>query len=192
MRETRSSSTESRLSYPPALAQTSPMQKSPEPTPAQLVPYLKERVYVTFIGLAVLLALSAHASETDPATAVGSLLIAALGAGLAGLVSEIIAHLAVHNHLPDAAELRYLVRVSAGALATVALPVVVLLLAVAGLVPIELALGIAIWVMALTLGAVGYIAVFRSKLSGWAKLAVFGVLLLLGLVVIGVQLLAHG
>ena len=168
------------------------MDTSPRPSPAQLVPYLKERVYVTFIGLAVLLALSTHAADVDPLTAAGSLLVAALGAGLAGLVSEVIAHLAVHTHLPDSAELRYLVRVSAGALATVALPVVVLLLAVAGLVPIEIALGIAIWVMALTLGAVGYIAVFRSRLTWWTKLAVFAALLLLGLVVIGVQLLAHG
>jgi hypothetical protein len=168
------------------------MDTSPRPSPAQLVPYLKERVYVTFIGLAVLLALNTHAADVDPLTAVGSLLVAAVGAGLAGLVSEVIAHLAVHTHLPDAAELRYLVRVSAGALATVALPVVVLLLAVAGLVPIEVALGIAIWIMALTLGAVGYIAVFRSRLTWWTKLAVFAALLLLGLIVIGVQLLAHG
>ena len=168
------------------------MNTTPRPAPAQLVPYLKERVYVTFIGLAVLLALNTHAADVEPLTAVGSLLVAALGAGLAGLVSEIVAHLAVHSHLPDAAELRYQVRVSGGALTTVALPVVVLLLAVAGLVPIEIALGIAIWLMALTLGAVGYIAVFRSRLAWWTKLAVFAALLLLGLLVIGVQLLAHG
>jgi hypothetical protein len=168
------------------------MNTTPRPAPAQLVPFLKERVYVTFIGLAVLLALNTHAADVEPLTAVGSLLVAALGAGLAGLVSEIVAHLAVHSHLPDAAELRYQVRVSGGALATVALPVVVLLLAVAGLVPIEIALGIAIWLMALTLGAVGYIAVFRSRLAWWTKLAVFAALLLLGLLVIGVQLLAHG
>ena len=65
------------------------------PTEQQLVPYLKERVYVTFIGLAVLLAVSGHGGETDAAGAVTSLLIAAVGAGLAGLISEIVAHLAV-------------------------------------------------------------------------------------------------
>jgi hypothetical protein len=162
------------------------------PTPEQLVPYLKERVYVSFIGLAVLLGLNAHASDTEPLTAVTSLLIAAVGAGSAGLVSEIIAHLGVHGHLPKAAEFGGLVRVSSGALATVVLPVVVLLLAVAGWIPVETALAVAIAVMALTLGAVGYLAVFRSSLRWWAKLAVFFALLVFGLVVILVQLLAHG
>jgi hypothetical protein len=157
-----------------------------------MVPYLKERVYVTFIGLAVLLALSAHSSDTVPAEVVGSLVVAALGAGLAGLVSELVAHLAAHGHLPDAGEMRHLLRVSSGALATIVAPVLVLLLAVVGLVPIEIALGIAVWVMAVTLGAVGYAAVFRSRLAWWKKLAVFAALVVVGLLVIGIQLLAHG
>jgi len=157
-----------------------------------MVPYLKERIYVTFIGLAVLLALGGHGAETDPLTAVTSLVIAAVGAGLAGLISEIVAHLAVKGNLPDAAEMRFLVRVSAGALATVILPVVILLLALVGWIDTQLALTIAVWVMAVTLGAIGYIAVFRASLRWWAKLAVFGGLLLFGLVVVGVQLLAHG
>jgi hypothetical protein len=172
--------------------QTGVMDQPERPTPAQLVPYLKERVYVTFIGLAVLLTLSGHASDTEPGGAVASLVIAAVGAGLAGLVSEVVAHLAVHGHLPDGRETRHLLRVSSGALATIVVPVIVLLLAVAGLVPVEIALPIATWVMALTLGAVGYIAVFRSSLAWWKKLAVFATLVLFGLLVIGVQLLAHG
>jgi hypothetical protein len=84
------------------------------------------------------------------------------------------------------------VRVAFGALGTIVVPVMVLLLSVAGLVPLELALGIATWVMALTLGAVGYVAVFRSSLAWWKKLAVFVALVVFGLLAIGVQLLAHG
>jgi hypothetical protein len=162
------------------------------PTEQQMVPYLKERVYVTFIGLAVLLALSGHGAETDAVAAVTSLLIAAVGAGLAGLISEIVAHLAVKGSLPDAAEMRFLVRVSGGALATVILPVVILLFAVFGVVDAQLALTVAVWVMAFTLGTIGYVAVFRARLPWWTKLAVFGSLLLFGLLVVGVQLLAHG
>ena len=164
-----------------------------QPDEKQLVPFLKERIYVTFIGLAVLLALTGHGAETDALTAVTSLVIAAVGAGLAGLISEIVAHLAVKGSLPDAAEIRFLVRVSAGALATVIIPVVILLFAVAGVLDAQLALTIAVWVMAITLGAIGYLAVFRAKnLPWWTKLAVFGGLLLFGVVVVGVQLLAHG
>jgi hypothetical protein len=166
-------------------------RRTEQPAEHQLVPYLKERIYVTFIGLAVLLALSGH-GDTDPIAAVASLVIAAVGAGLAGLISEIVAHLAVKGSLPDAAEMRFLVRVSAGALATVILPVVILLVAVTGVITVQLALTIAVWVMAITLGAIGYIAVFRADLAWWKKLAVFGGLLLFGLIVVGVQLLAHG
>ncbi|GAB3606714.1 hypothetical protein GCM10027413_21230 [Conyzicola nivalis] len=164
----------------------------PQPTAQQLVPYLKERIYVSFIGLAVLLALSVHGEETEAFTAVTSLLIAAVGAGLAGLISEIVAHLAVKGSLPDATELRFLVRVSSGALATIVLPVVILLLAAAGVLSVPLALTVAVWIMAVTLGAIGYIAVFRASLAWWKKLAVFLGLVLFGLVVVGVQLLAHG
>ena len=168
------------------------MAREPQPTPQQLVPYLRERIYVSFIGLAVLLAIDAHGEETDSMAVVTSLLIAAVGAGLAGLISEIVAHLAVKGNLPDAAEMRFLVRVSAGALATVILPVVILLFAVLGVIPATLALTISVWVMAITLGAIGYIAVFRASLAWWKKLAVFAGLLLFGLLVVLVQLLAHG
>ena len=158
----------------------------------RLVPYLKERVYVSFIALAVLLAMNAHPGDTTAGGALGSLLVAAIGAGLAGLVSEVVAHLAVHEHLPDRAEMLHLVRVSSGALATVVLPSLVLLLALVGLVPIGAALSIAVATLALTLGAVGYLAVVRSKLAWYTKLAVFFVLFVLAVLVIAVQLLAHG
>ena len=168
------------------------MAREPQPTPQQLVPYLKERIYVSFIALAVLLAIGGHGEEIDPASAITSLLIAAVGAGLAGLISEIVAHLAVKGNLPDAAEMRFLVRVSTGALATVILPVVILLVSVFGVIPAQLAVSISVWVMAITLGAIGYSSVFRASLAWWKKLAVFGGLLLFGLLVVLVQLLAHG
>jgi hypothetical protein len=168
------------------------MPRDIQPAAHQLVPYLKERIYVSFIGLAVLLALNVHAEDTEAVTAVASLVIAAVGAGLAGLISEIVAHLAVKGSLPDAAEMRFLVRVSSGSLATVVVPVVVLLLAALGVLSVPLALTVASWVMTVTLGAIGYIAVFRADLAWWKKLAVFVGLVLFGLVVVGVQLLAHG
>jgi hypothetical protein len=171
---------------------TPPTATVSEERARQLVPYLKERVYVSFISLAVLLALGAHPADTTPATALGALLVAAIGAGLAGLVSEVIAHLALHEHLPSRAEAGHLVRISSGALATVALPAVVLLVSLAGLLPIVPALNIAVAVLALTLGAVGFLAVVRSRLRWYTKLAVFFVLFVLGVMVIAVQLLAHG
>lgn len=164
----------------------------PAVTLEQRVSYLKERVYVSFIALAVLLSLGTHAAETTPGEAVAALLIAALGAGLAGLASDVIAHLAVHNALPSARELRHMLAVSSAALGTIVLPLIVLLLSFAGLVDVATAVTISVWIMAVTLGAVGYLAVARSTLTWWTKFASLGALVALGLLVIGVQVLAHG
>jgi hypothetical protein len=89
-------------------------------------------------------------------------------------------------------ETGHLVRISAGALATVALPAAALLLSLAGVLTIGVALNVAVAVLALTLGAVGFLAVVRSRLPWSTKLGVFFVLFVLGVIVIAVQLLAHG
>jgi CP family cyanate transporter-like MFS transporter len=185
----------------PCCPRRNPVTDTPDPadataperaTPAQQVSYLKERVYVTFIGLAVLLAFSSHSSSAEALEVVAGLVVAALGAALAGLVAEVIAHLAVHGDLPSSRELRHLLAVSAGALATVVVPTIVLLLSLAGLVPVEIAIGVGVWVMAITLGLLGYLAVFRSRITWYKKIGAFGALVVVGLVVIAVQLLAHG
>jgi hypothetical protein len=81
---------------------------------------LKERVYVTFTALAVVLALRGR--EEAPTQAALTLLIVVTGTLLASLVSDVVSHIAVHEVLPSPPELRRMTRVSAGALGALALP----------------------------------------------------------------------
>lgn len=67
-------------------------------TPAVLAQALKERVYATFTGLAIVLVLRAH--DPTPQDATYSLVIGVLGITVAGFAAEVIAHLAAHASLP--------------------------------------------------------------------------------------------
>ena len=69
---------------------------------------LKERVYITFTALAVVLALQSHAESAARATV--TLLIAVVGTLLAVFVADIVSHLAVHAALPTSRELRHMLR----------------------------------------------------------------------------------
>lgn len=157
-----------------------------------LLPRLRERVYVTFTALAVLLAFGSHLSGTTALTVASALTIAAVGAVLAGFVSDTIAHLAVHGNLPDLKGMRHLIAVSVGALASIVLPLILLALAHFEVISVELAVRLGVWSLALALGVIAYIAVARSLLPFWKKAAVFVVEIAFAGLVIAVELLAHG
>lgn len=94
-------------------------------TPAVLAQALKERVYATFTGLAIVLVLRAH--EPTPQDATFSLVIGVLGITVAGFAAEVIAHLAAHASFPDRDELGRMLRIASGAFASVGVPVLLLL-----------------------------------------------------------------
>ena len=85
-------------------------------TPAQRAEVLKERIYITFTSLAVVMALSAHADELTPGGAAVTLLIAVVGTLLAVFVADLVAYIAVHATVPDRAELGHMISVSTRAL----------------------------------------------------------------------------
>lgn len=150
---------------------------------------LKERVYATFTGLAIVLVLQGH--EPTPHEATFSLVIGVLGITVAGFTAEVIAHLAVHASLPDGEELARMFRTAGGAFASVGVPVVLLLLAWPEWLDLGVALQAATWVYLGTLALIGWVAVRRTKLRWWEQLLALGALVLLGVVVIVLQLLAH-
>ncbi|SDS60389.1 hypothetical protein [Jiangella sp. DSM 45060] len=90
--------------------------------PGQRADILKERIYITFTALAVVLALRAHAVSAGEAAL--SLAVVVLGTVLAVLVADVVSHIAVHESLPLRAELRHMARVSFGALGALVLPAV--------------------------------------------------------------------
>ncbi|MGA1835826.1 hypothetical protein VD659_02735 [Herbiconiux sp. 11R-BC] len=153
---------------------------------------LKERVYVTFTSLAVVLALSAHPEDTTAGAAVTTLLVVVLGTLLAVFVADVISHIAVHAALPTGAEFRQMVGVTAGAIGVVVLPLVFLGLSALGVW--SLAAGLRASSIALIAGLVviGYLAARRVNLPGWQRAIVLLAEAVLALAVIGLELLAHG
>ena len=151
---------------------------------------LKERVYITFTALAVVLALRSHHAEAAEAGA--TLAIAVAGTLLAVLVADIVSHIAVHAALPSRAELGAMLHVIRGALGALAVPFVLVGLAVAGVWPIERALRVTTIVLMVSLIVIGYLAVRRVRLPVRQKLIVLFAEFALGAAVVGLELLAHG
>jgi len=150
---------------------------------------LKERVYITFTALAVVLALREHAES--PGVVIGTLVIGVVGALLAVFVADVVSHIATHAALPDARELRHMTAVSFGALGVLVAPLLLLALAAAGAWELDSALLVTTFVLVGTLVAVGYAAVRRVRLPAWQKLLVLLAEFALGVVVVGLELLAH-
>lgn len=166
-----------------------PGRRDEELPPSQRADILKERIYITFTALAVVLALRAHAVSAGEAAI--SLVVVVVGTVLAVFVADVVSHIAVHESLPVRDELRHMARVSLGALGSLALPAVFIGLAVADVWEIETALRAASIALVAALGAIGYLAVRRVRLPTWQRVIVLFAEVALGLLVIGLELLAH-
>ncbi len=152
---------------------------------------LKERVYITFTALSVMLALRAEVDHLTVGNAVVTLTVAVVGTLLAVFVADVVAHITVHQVLPTRTEFIHMVVVVLGAAETLVLPLLILGLAAVGLLPLGAALTAATVVLVVTLVAVGYLAVRRLKLPLIQRLLVLLAEFVLGLVVVGFELLAH-
>lgn len=153
---------------------------------------LKERVYATFTGLAIVLVQQSNVEHISAVRAAVTLLIGILAITAAGFVAEVIAHLAVHTAFPDREELGRMLRVSGSAVASAGLPLILLALAAFGVFELEGALVAASIVYLATLALIGYVAVRRTKVTWWKQLIALGILVALGLAVVVLQQLAHG
>ncbi|MFF2494050.1 hypothetical protein [Agromyces sp. NPDC058064] len=153
---------------------------------------LKERVYATFTGLAIVLVQLANVEHVQPARAAVTLLVGIVAITAAGFVADVIAHLAVHAAFPDRAEAGRMLRTSGSALASAAVPFLLLGLAALGRLELEGALRAASIVYVATLGLIGFVAVRRTRVAWWKQLVAIGFLLALALGVVALQQLAHG
>ncbi|MCS5495826.1 hypothetical protein NY547_01050 [Cnuibacter physcomitrellae] len=152
---------------------------------------LKERIYITFTALAVVLAIASHASEVEAADAALTLLVTVGGAVLAVFAADVIAHIAVHRVLPTRVEAQHMFAVSFGALATLVLPMAFLVFAMLGRWTVEAALRASTIALIVSLAAIGWLAVRRVRLAWWQRLIVLLLEVALGVAVVGLELLAH-
>lgn len=160
-----------------------------ESEPVTYAAYLRERVYASFTGLAIVLVVSGS-DHPEAQHAFLALVLGVVGIVVAGFVSEVVSHMLTHQVTPDRAEGRHLLRVAGGGLATLTVPAVLLGLAWIGVLDLGFALDLAAFGYVATLGIIGWLAVRRSRLSPRGRLIVFALLLGLGLLVILLQTLA--
>jgi hypothetical protein len=154
---------------------------------------LKERVYVTFTSLAVVLAMQSHSTDgLSAGEAASTLSITVIGTLLAVFVADVVSHLAVHATVPTAAEIRRMAAVSFGAFATVVLPLIFIGFAALDAWSVDAALRASTIALTVSLIAIGFLAVRRVKLAWWQRLIVLGAEFAVGAAVVGLELLAHG
>ena len=152
---------------------------------------LRERVYVTFTALAVVLTLGSHPHDVGPGEAMASIAITTIGTVLAAFTAELVAHVAVHGQWPARPLLRAMERVSLGAASVIALPLLCLVLAATGHWEVATSLSVASGTLLVALAAIGWLAVRRTAMPWWQKGAALTVLVALGAAVVALKTLAH-
>ncbi len=162
----------------------------PIPT-AERAERLKERIYLTFTGLAVVMALSGH-GEVTAVEALVTFAVTIAGTLLAILVADIVSHLVVHARLVTGTEFGHAIRVSFGALGAVTLPTVFLVLAALEVWKPERALRASTIALIVALVVIGYLAARRVPMLWWQRVLVLVAEAALGAAVVGLELLAHG
>ena len=152
---------------------------------------LRERIYVTFTALAILMAMNSHGEALDSPTVLWTLVISVVGVLLAGLASDLVSHMIVHDTLPSVPEFRHMLAVSSRALGVLVVPLIAVGLAVFDVIPDRTGLIVAITALIVSLAVIAWIAVARTGLSGWRQLAALGVLVALGILVVFLEALVH-
>lgn len=153
---------------------------------------LKERVYATLTGLAVVVVYAIDPAHALPSGVWVSLATGIAGIAAAGFMAELIAHLMAHPSSPTRAEVRTMARIAVGALASASLPLLVLTGAVIGVLPLPVALWLSAGLYLLILGAIVLIAARRRETT-WRRRVVSVILLVaFGGVVVLTLALAHG
>lgn len=151
---------------------------------------LKERIYLAFVALAVVLALGSH--EVTASEALTTLVVTTLGTLLAVLVADVIAHMIMTERAMTRGEFGHAVFASFGALSAVAVPVLALLIALIGWWSTTIALRISAAGLILSLVVIGYAGIRRVPMTWWQRLLALGAEAVVGLAVVGLQTLAHG
>lgn len=152
---------------------------------------LKERIYVAFTALAVIIALRAHDQHPTAGLALGTLAITVAATICAVYVAGLLSHMVVHARLPATSEHRHMIIGTLGAGAVAIPPLVCLMLASAGLYDTATGLLAAMLVTIATLAAVGLLAVRRLSVPRAQRIAILAAESVLAVAVIALELLSH-
>ena len=156
------------------------------------VAMLRERLYGAISCLATLVVLTRYTGEDTEAW--GRVLDVAITMGglwAASLLADWVAHLAVHERSPRGVEAWRILQASAQILQAGLLPLLALGAAGIGLVETDTAMWIAKWILVAELGLIALLAVRRTRLVLWQQIVTVLLLSGVGLLVIGIKVLAH-
>jgi hypothetical protein len=157
-----------------------------------VVSLLRERLYGAISCLATLAVLARYTTEDTSAWArMLDVAVATGGLWAASLLADWVAHLGVYSTAPRGRELVRILQSSAQILQAAFLPLVIL--AVAGIAGLSTytATWIAMWVLVAELGVIALLAVRRTRLTWWRQALVVALLVGVGVLVLGIKILAH-
>ena len=151
---------------------------------------VKERIYASFTGLAILatLLIGEHPS---PSAAFLTLLAGIGGISIAGFVADVIAHQVTHEGSPGRDQFRVMARIAGGAFASASIPLLALAVAWIGLISTRTGIQIGMGLYVLTLVAVVVLASRRTRLGWRHQLVALISLTTLAAIVLVILVVAH-
>jgi len=157
-----------------------------------VVAMLRERLYGAISCLATLAILARYSDEETSAWArILDVSVATGGLWAASLLSHFVAQMAVFGSPPRGRHWVQLLQASAQILWAAVPPVIVLVLAVFDVLDTDTAMWIAMWTLVGELGVITLLAVRRTQLPWWQQALSVAGLVGLGLLVVGIKIIAH-
>lgn len=152
---------------------------------------LRERIYVAFTTLAVLITVRVHDVHPSTVGALSTLAVAVASTVCAVYLADLLSHMVVHAHLPSRPEHRRMVASTLGASAVAILPLGCIALAGTGIYGTSTGLLVAMVLTVATLTTIGVLAVRKLDLPRRHRIVILAAEALIGVVVLALGLLAH-
>lgn len=152
---------------------------------------LKERIYVAFTALAVIIALRAHDQTPTAGGAFSTLAVTVVATICAVYVADLVSYMIIYACIPCVKDQRHMIIGTLGAGAVAIPPLVCLALAWIGLYDITRGLFAAMLVTIVTLAAVGLLAVRRLAVPRAQRILILAAESTLSLIVVALELLSH-
>jgi hypothetical protein len=157
-----------------------------------VVSLLRERLYGAISCLATLAVLARYTTEDTSAWArILDVAVATGGLWAASLLADWVAHLGVYSAAPRGRVALRILQSSGQIVEAAFLPIVILAVAGLGLLRTYTATWIAMWTLVAELGVIALLAVRRTQLPWWQQALTVAGLVGVGVLVVGVKILAH-
>jgi hypothetical protein len=152
---------------------------------------LKERIYVAFTALAVILTLRVHGAHPTTSAAFGTLAVAMMSTVCAVYVADLLSHMVAHARVPARPEHGRIVASTLGAVAVALPPLACIALSGTGVYDTSTGLLAATVITVVTLTSIGVMAVRRLDVPRHHRIAILVAEGLMAVAVLALGLLAH-